>query len=223
MENIDVILTSCNRFDLLERTIESFLRYNTYDINRFIVRDDSDWHDWSPESHNKYNHLVQYYGHDLISFISSSQRFGQIKSLDVLWSFTSAPYVFCMEDDWEFYREGFIEDSLEYLQKNDKCIQLWLREITDTNSHPIEHVDGTMRLKLNHNRTWNGFSFNPGLKRRRDYDLIRSYGQHTTFDPKRPWESEIKIGKLYAELGYWAGIGSQGYVRHIGNARGIRS
>lgn len=222
MEKVDVILTSFARFDLLRKTIESFLRFNSYDINRFMVLDDKGELNMNEEERELFFQLKRDF-RGVIKFWHNTSRCGQIRTLDMLWGSTTTDYVFCMEDDWEFYRERFIEDSLAYLEEHPFCIQLWLRELNDTNSHPVEQIGDTMRLKIGHKEIWNGFSFNPGLKRRCDYDLIGSYGQNATFVPERPWESEISIGKKYRQLGYWAGIGPQGYVRHIGNARGIRS
>ena len=39
--SVTVVITSCNRVDLLERTIDSFIKYNTYPIDRYILIDDS--------------------------------------------------------------------------------------------------------------------------------------------------------------------------------------
>ena len=38
---VSVVLTSCNRMDLLRRTIESFNAMNTYPIEEFIIVEDS--------------------------------------------------------------------------------------------------------------------------------------------------------------------------------------
>ena len=38
---VTCILTSCGRFDLLKITLDSFLKYNTYDIADFFIYEDS--------------------------------------------------------------------------------------------------------------------------------------------------------------------------------------
>ena len=39
---ITFVLTSCRRFDLLERTLESFVATNDYPIQRYIIIEDSE-------------------------------------------------------------------------------------------------------------------------------------------------------------------------------------
>ena len=40
-KEVSVVVTSCNRPDLLEKTLDSFNDFNTYPIKKFIVIDDS--------------------------------------------------------------------------------------------------------------------------------------------------------------------------------------
>ena len=41
MKEITVVITSCNRPDLLERTFNSFIKTNTYQIKKYIIIEDS--------------------------------------------------------------------------------------------------------------------------------------------------------------------------------------
>jgi len=233
---IDVILTSYNRFDLLERTLDSFFRYNTYqDLGNFIILDDYGWLNLSEDQKKHLSSLQVKFNQNnnlllpSIWWLMPPERRGQIASIDSLWDQTTTDYVFTLEDDWEFYRPGFIEESLRVLkdaeEKRIKVIQCWLREQTDTNQHPITKIFNLSydMMSLEYSPMWRGFSFNPGLRRRVDYDLSGGYGKLAKFEPTRPWESEIKIGQFYAAAGYQAAITRQGYVKHIGgNGREIR-
>ena len=40
-KKITFTLTSCGRPDLLERTLDSFFEYNTYQIEKFIISEDA--------------------------------------------------------------------------------------------------------------------------------------------------------------------------------------
>jgi len=40
MKEVTVVLTACNRADLLEKTLDSFFEMNTYPLKRFIIIDD---------------------------------------------------------------------------------------------------------------------------------------------------------------------------------------
>ncbi len=204
---VTVCLTSCGRQDLLEKTLESFFWFNTYPIERFIVSEDS----------GKFgiNHELQLMYPD-IEFINDGVKQGQIKSIDSMYKTVDTKYVFHMEDDWEFYRSGFIEYSMAKLESDPKIINVWLREKEDTNGHP--HKNGM--VALNHNG-WHGFTFNPTLKRMKDYRRIGSYGKYAKFEPNRPWASEKTIGKVYKNLGYHAEISEIGFVKHIGDGRHI--
>jgi hypothetical protein len=204
---ITVCLTSCGRQDLLEKTIKSFYDFNTYPIERFIVSEDSGKFGVNDELKLLYPE---------IEFINDGIQQGQIRSIDSMYRMVETKYVFHLEDDWEFYRSGFIEYSMAKLEGDGKLLNVWLRERNDMNGHP--HVNGL--IAINHNG-WSGFTFNPTLKRMKDYKRIGSYGKYTTFNKHRPWESEKKIGKLYKNLGYHAEISEIWFVKHIGNGRHI--
>ena len=90
---VTCLLTSCNRFDLLRITLESFLKFNTYNITAFWVYEDSG----VPVPDDLKNDFP------FIQWIEQKERKGQIVALDTLWSKCSTHYAFMMEDDWETY------------------------------------------------------------------------------------------------------------------------
>jgi hypothetical protein len=138
----------------------------------------------------------------------------QVKSLDRAYARVKTPYIFACEDDWQFYKSGFIEESLEILEKYPKILQVWLREHNDTNGHPIVKLPQfdceTMKINWGF---WSGFSWNPGLRRLSDYQAIGS--SYSKFG------QEHLVSKAYADMGYHAAITPFGYVRHIGWTRGL--
>lgn len=207
-KRVTCILTSCGRQDLLEVTLSSFFKHNTYDIAEFYIYEDS-----GVAGIN--DHLKELY--PFIKWIEPKFRTGQIIALDTLWQQVKTPYAFTMEDDWETYRPGFIEDSMSILETDAKIMQVWLREKEDTNQHPIIFKAGkNYGIMASNNGLWAGTCFNPSLKRKADYDLIKSYGKHTQFSFKQPWKAEAAISQLYNRLGYKAAILLQGYIKHIG-------
>jgi len=146
-----------------------------------------------------------------------------------------ADYIFHCEDDWEFYQPGFIEKSLAVLQANPLILQVWLRAFDDTNRHPILSPTlfaGDVPYRLMHPDfdtehwgVWHGFSWNPGLRRRREYDLVGSFGR---FDPDRQKTDlalESEISEFYRRRGFVAAIladyDGNGYVRHLGWGRRV--
>lgn len=212
-DEVTCILTSCGRQDLLEVTIDSFLLHNTYPIKKFLVYEDSGADGINDELKIKY---------PFIEWIEPNQRTGQIVALDTLWQRVETKYAFTMEDDWETFRPGFIEASMEILEANPKIMQVWLREKEDTNQHPVIYTAGQgFGVMASNNGLWAGTCFNPSLKRKSDYDLVKSYGKHTQFSFKTPWKSEAAISQLYHRLGFKAAILLQGYIKHIGYGRHV--
>ena len=41
MKDVSLVITSCGRFDLLKRTLDSFFEKNTYPIKKIIITEDS--------------------------------------------------------------------------------------------------------------------------------------------------------------------------------------
>lgn len=219
-KNVSLVITSCNRFDLLEQTLISFLKYNTYPISQYIIVEDS---------HNidKLNFVLAKFSHINFTVLHNPVQLGQMKSIDRAYSAVTSNYIFHCEDDWGFYRAGFIEDSFKVLESDEKIVTVWLREQNDTNEHPVEPElyecsnDNTVKyqlMKINHQRRansalWHGFTLNPGLRRLKDYQLIA---------PIANYSGELTLSHAYFELGFRGAIFPSGYVKHIGYHRGIR-
>jgi GT2 family glycosyltransferase len=223
-QSVTVICTSFNRPDLLERTLTSFFKFNTHKhIDAIIVLDDSGTVGCNDHLKAKF---------PTVQFQYNYERIGQIKSIDKLYAQIQTPYVFHLEEDWEFYKGGFIEDSFEVLDCQPSIHCVWIRSEKDTNGHPfdawIAQAEGSnvgwSKVKTNHLGSWHGFTFNPCLRRVADYFTHGPYSRLAVFNPKKPWESEMKVGKYFYEKGYHAAIiRGDGYVRHIGDGRGIRA
>lgn len=218
MNEVTVILTSCGRFDLLRRTLDSFFKFNTYPVKEFWICDDS--YESLPEWRVEF---------PFIKWPTPTVFKNQIASLDLLWSLVKTPYAFVMEDDWEFLQPGFIEASMEVLQSNPKIMMVWLKELEPLNVSPIEFV-GTVTNgagKISYGifkrqpNLWAWHRFNPSLKRKADYDLIAPFSKHTTWNPNKPWKSEADISKGYHNLGFTAAILPTTYITHIGNNRHV--
>jgi hypothetical protein len=207
---IDVILTSCGRYDLLERTLESFYQYNDFPVREFHVYDDG------CKDAKEVERLAAKYPD--IFFHMGDRRIGQIAAIDYLVQHVTTPFYFTCEDDWEFYRSGFIQDSISVMQEQGDIIQCWLREQSDTNGHPVIKYNDRYSL-MSTKYEWKGFSFNPAVRRLTDYE---PYATIATFDPRDPSSAERKIGEYYHNKGFRAAILPKGYVKHIGEGRGVR-
>lgn len=218
-DKITFVLTSCGRFEELENTLKSFFKYNTAEIDRYVVIEDSGDDKMKQkciELKNKYFNQIE--------FIFNNKRIGQILSIDKLYSTIDTEYVFHCEDDWEFYKEGFIEKSMEILKSDNKIVSVWLRELNDTNGHIVDEelydAGDILYRKLNtHWREgWGGFSFNPGLRRLKEYMMLKPYSKirQQFWGPQKFYTPELEISMEYAKRGYSAAIMLEGSVRHTG-------
>lgn len=214
---VSVVLTSCGRPVELQQTLDSFFKHNTYPISKFIIVEDSGKPDL-------FTFLEKY----PVEVIFNPENIGQVKSIINAYSQVDTPYVFHCEDDWKFYRSGFIEQSLEILESDSKILQVWIRSTQDTNGHPMEQgfkrTPSGLRYRmliLNHMKRWHGFSFNPGLRRMADYV---PYNKITSFEGKGNSGAEQEIGEYYYKKGFRAAIIiGDGFVKHTGWANSTRS
>ena len=80
--SVTVCLTSCNRFDLLRRTLDSFFRFNTYGIDAFYVYEDSD-KDFPYKS-----------DYPFVRWMGGDGRVGQIEAIDRLYEKVESDYIY---------------------------------------------------------------------------------------------------------------------------------
>lgn len=213
MEEVTFVITSCGRPDLLRETIDSFLNTNRYPIAKYVLIEDS--------ANDKMQGFVrQRYGNSFHSLILNDPKLGQIRSIDRAYAEVETPYVFHCEDDWRFLKGGFIEHSFALLAEDRKIINVWLRGMECTNGHPIEpgRIESSgglayRRMALDKKGpSYQGFTFNPTLKRLADYEIVKPY---------RDLGSEGAIAQRLRELEFYAVTLEEAYVQHIGGGRHV--
>lgn len=210
---VTLVVTSCGRLDLLYRSIASFLRYNSFPIKSLILIEDSG----QPEAAidlQKFKNVVEKMFSE-VEIICNNVNLGQVDSIDLAYSKVKTPYIFHMEDDWEFFKSGFIEESLKILKTHPWILTVWLRSYEDTNGHPIDKVSGFQfnLMALGYAKHWHGFTWNPGLRRLKDYQRIISFRKNAP--------GEALASELYMKLGFRCAItkDERGYVKHLGWGR----
>lgn len=195
MNTVTVVVTACDRLDLFERTMRSFLAYNTYPIEQFIFRDDSGLESVQREMSQIITNLQV-----PKKLILTNQQVGQAKSIDLLMDLVHTPYVFHLEDDWEFDRPGFIEDCFEVI--GDRTLQVRVRHRDDGSAAMSVPFNDKADLCTNHL-----FSFNPHLRK-------------TALIPQFEGFNETTLGEL---MGQQFGLQTlwlkEGACRHIGGEK----
>jgi len=216
--SVTITITSCYRPDLLDKTLESFIKYNTYPITETIILDDSGVINCNEEVIEKYRNILN------IKSIYNKKNIRQLKTIDKLYSYVKTKYIFHCEEDWEFTKSSFIEKSLEIFERfpNEKIFTIWLRAHDDLNGHDYFYDNnGCLRLKELHNHwgVWKGISFNPGLRRTKDMYLYHPYSLNIE-NRKRHNNimDEMSVNNLYEKDGYYSLLlnEKEGHVKHIG-------
>lgn len=225
-ENVTVVITSSDRHDMLEKTLDSFLAHNTYKgIRHIIVMEDSYTYPKFLDESPKYADLG-------ISVLHTRPRLGQLLGIDVAYKYVDTEYIFHCEDDWEFYADGFIEASLPILEADPSILQVHLRRLGDI--FPVGELSYTMhpsggyalieKGQVRH-YSWYGFSFNPGLRRFADYKALGSYSGQLLTPEYSGQHFENYIGVLYKDRGFRTAVSlgneGQGFVRHLGDTRHV--
>ena len=206
--DITLVVTSCGRFDLLKRTLETFDLFNTADIREVFITEDS--------GDEAVRLAIPEHWRNHCSFLINRPKLGQLASIDLAYELVKTPYVFHCEDDWAFYRPGFVEDSKGVLELRPDILQVWLRNyVYDLQVHspyihlgPREVIGGVPCYPLRSDKPeWQGFSLNPGLRRIKEYWLCAPYAG---------FEGEKGLSKRYAQLNLGAVTLEGDAVLHTG-------
>ncbi len=207
------VVTSCNRHDLLQRTLDSFNRFADLNLQETIIIEDSGAArpDWLQQG--AFPRL------GLVKWISNGCSRGQVYSIDTAYEQVTTEYIFHMEDDWEFIGGGFLCQSTEILEKHPEIFQVLLGHY---NGHPVERLPqyGFDTKTLNWREGWSGFSWNPGLRRKSEWDRIGSYGRHVGY-ASNGLGPELALSSLHCKLGFRVGCLGAVCVQHIGNSRSV--
>lgn len=204
-----VVVTSCRRFDLLGPSLVS-LRDNL-DIapQRWIVVEDSD--------DEGVRDCVQACGIDA-TIIVNGRQLGQMQSIDKAYAAVDTPYVFHSEDDWSFYRSGFIRPSFALLEAFPNLSMVGLRSRPDQNPlvrdmPPLVHAGiGYFVLDPARHPEYFSYCFNPGLRRMSDYRRV---------GPFAALGHESDVSYAFKRQGFAIANLEAHAVRHLGEDRHV--
>ena len=210
MEDVTAVITSCGRFDLLEETLDSFFEFNTYPIKKIIITEDS-------TEGKKLEKLISKYKDKKQNFqlIVNETRLGQLKSIDKAYREIDTKYIFHCEDDWKFFKKGFIEKSIKLLE-DEKILIVGLRSKKDFPENFFFDKDYVSKSGEHYyNVKGEIFTYNPALRRKKDMDL---FGLHEKLENQR---YEEVLSNFYKERGYKTVFFKEPAVEHIGNKRHV--
>jgi GT2 family glycosyltransferase len=210
MNEVTVVFTSCGRFNLLKQTVNSFVFHNTYPIKEYIVIENSE----NPQSLMELTSIFK--DIENVKIIINEKNIGQVSSIDKAYEFVTTDYIFHCEDDWDFIKFGFIEKSMDILDEITYISNVNIRRRNDNSKGSFHPIVGPFRLKnqskyyiylQNYLGEWHGFSWNPGLRRNKDYQLIKPYKKYI---------NEQGVNQKMKELGFFSACLEDYYCVHSG-------
>lgn len=208
--DVTMVLTSCNRPDLLKQTILSIPKETLDKIPSKILIDDSADQEWYAQlkEENQNGYLKNW------AILYNQEKLGQPASIDRAYSCVKTKYVFHCEDDWYFDDGEFISRSLPILEKYDNIIQVTFRKDSPHPSEDEVYEEGTeseFSILIPGYNGWPGFTYNPNLFKFSAYEEIKPV----------VGKSEKDVGLMYNEKEYYTVSLKNKTVSHIGDGRHV--
>lgn len=212
--DVTMVITSCDRFDLLEATLDSMGSWID-EIPHKVLIEDSD----------KDPALFRGLRNVGFKIIINGQRLGQLTSIDRAYALCRTEFIFHCEDDWQFARKPNIEAGRHILthgfDDEPPFSLVCFRDTTGTKHakrgtfKDREFSGSVFRYSFQHPYDFNYFSFNPGMIQ---HDLYQRYG------PWASYGSERNIARMLKGEGRCIVRELPANVTHIGKGRSrIRS
>ena len=206
--DITTFVLSCNRLDVLEKTIETFLATKDY-VTKMVIVDDS-------AEEGVFEILSEKYGSfsDIICFPKNRSQWW---AMDFMVSYCDTDYIFYLEDDWEFKQTGYLQKSKEILQnhRNIGTVDISWRtfEWQGFDSYHKELIDDSFYYKKpwkisDYHLSWYGWIGSPNLKRRDDLILLGRVEK---------WHNEWNIDRKFLSMGFKSVFLNGEYVTHLGD------
>ena len=215
-----MVITSCDRWDLLKDTLDSFIRVNCGGMKpdaTLIIEGSGrqDQPDWFRENRHYYSSNI-----GTVAWLANEGRKGQVYSIDRAYQMVKTDYIFHCEDDWSFVKGGdFLTQSKKLLERYPHIIQVSLRG--DSGWHQLidkPPYEGCKIAMPYWRSWWGGISWNPGLRRLSDYKKLGTYGKYVGYG-KTGLLHERELSKMLLDQGYLIADLNEIYVVHTGGSR----
>jgi GR25 family glycosyltransferase involved in LPS biosynthesis len=224
-------ITSCKRFNLFEKTINSFLNCceDIKKIDTWLCIDDNSCEQDRIKMKEKYPFFTFYF--------KKIEEKGHPQSMNIIRNLVKTPYIFHIEDDWQFFeKKHFISECIEVLGSDNKIgqclinknyaevvddihieggffnktpngLRYFIHEYTPDEKSQIEFNSKHKNAK--HCSYWSHFSFRPSLLKKSVLDIIGEYNQNIS-------HFELEYSQRYVNNGYVSAFLESIYCLHIG-------
>tara|TARA_B110000259_G_C14033077_1_gene407704 strand:+ start:1302 stop:3419 length:2118 start_codon:yes stop_codon:yes gene_type:complete len=194
-KRITFTITSCKRFDLFTKTINSFINC-CKDINMidewFCVDDNS-----SDEDRDK---MKEHYPFFTFYFKTLEEK-GHPKSMNIIREHVKTPYIFHMEDDWMFFeKKKYISECLEILDNDSDIKQCLINKNYSETSDDQDITGGIFKTTQTglryyiHEHTKNADEEDEFYKK-------NGYGKNCSYWPHFSFRPSLLKTHIFQELG----------------------
>jgi glycosyl transferase family 25 len=235
---VTLTITSCKRFDLFVKTINSFVRCcgDIYLIDEWFCVDDNSSEEDRKEMQRLYPFIKFYF--------KNRDEKGHPQSMNIIRKHVKTPYTFHMEDDWQFFEcRNYISECLEVLGCDSKIGQCLInKNYSEIAQHhnilggEFKTTSSGLRYYLhqycvtdkekedfakqhgygNSSSYWPHFSFRPSLLRTKIYEELGEFNQTIS-------HFEMDYSYKYASKGYISAFLEKTYCLHIGRLTSERN
>jgi GR25 family glycosyltransferase involved in LPS biosynthesis len=228
---LTITMTTCKRYDLFKRTMNSIL-HNIKDLKDYV-------YDWIVIDDNSSEEMRQQMKKEFpfITYVYKDlNNKGHPRSMNMFLDLIKTPYMFNIEDDWEFFfPDTFITKMMSILNEDTQLGQVLVNvnyaedvttyrlvrgstmKHTSTNLRYFVHnhyqgqelEEANRKLKYNNCFYWPHFSFRVGITR---MNILKELGKYN--EEAKHFEMDYAF-KYYAK-GYKTGFLDSVYCLHIG-------
>ena len=189
-------ITTCKRFDLFEKTMNSFLNCckDVLLIDKWFCVDDNSSEEDRAKMKEKYPFFEFY--------LKTSEEKGHPQSMNIIRDHLTTPYFFHMEDDWQYFVEkNYITECLEILGSSNQLSQVLVnRNYGETlNDHQIR---GGQMMRLVNGKRFYVHEFCPTNELMKKFHA--KYGPHVkqcAYWPHYSFRPSLVRTKVLKEVG----------------------
>ena len=235
---VSFTITTCKRFDLFEKTINSFLNCvkDLHLIDFWYCVDDNS----SEEDREKMKRLYPFF----TFYLKTYEEKGHPQSLNIIRKIVKTPYILHIEDDWKFFvKRNYISDSLDVLSSNEKFGQCLfnknyaeIESDIDIKGGKFHNTNNGIRYYIHeHARTeeeikdwvkkygtyknssyWPHFSFRPSILKREIFNQLGPFNEQIS-------HFEMDYANRYVNAGFKSAFFEGIYCIHIGRLTSERN
>jgi GR25 family glycosyltransferase involved in LPS biosynthesis len=237
MQTITFTTTTCKRYDLFEKTINSFLNccMDLHLIDRWLCVDDNS----SEEDREKMKKNYPFFEF----YFKGKHDKGHPRSMNIIKNTVKTPYIFNVEDDWKFFKKrNYITECLEVLNQDSRIGQCLInKNYMETEKVPI--VGGLFKTTPSGNRYyihehcstiqehkqffekykglancayWPHFSFRASLFRTKILREIGDFNENSDYFNKNGGHFEMEYANRYKSFNYISAFLEGIYCLHTG-------